>query len=354
VVGTASLALGRYSLLLSHRPYRLYFTSSTLGAFASTIEFLGLGWVMLSVAPSAWGIVLFLGLRLGIKSLMAAPAGIMADRLPRNAIYAWMRVACGIAALAGAFAAAADSVTIAILAISLSAVAHAIDLPAHRALMAQVQPDDMLERGLSFGSSGFHVAALLAPVVALPLATLVGPPAPLLLAAIVFLVASLAAFRIDVEGVRPDDRAPSASHLDAIATALRFVWRTPLVVLLLLATALPGVIDKTIVVMLPSVTDAEHAAFGLVLAAPELGAIVLGLTLAGLQWRFSPWITASSAVLYAGSIAVTSSVGLEIGGIAVGAGLFVAGCAKTALITSALAGIQRTVPPHLMGRIMTV
>lgn len=50
----------------------------------------------------------------------------------------------------------------------------------------------------------------------------------------------------------------------------------------------------------------------------------------------------------------SNMTGVAIGIEAIAVALFLAGCAKTTLITSALAGMQRHVPEHLRGRIMTI
>ena len=127
-------------------------------------------------------------------------------------------------------------------------------------------------------------------------------------------------------------------------------------VALVLATALPSVVDKAVAITLPSQSGGNHHAqtMGFLLAAPELGAIAVGFVLAAVRWQFAPWITVLSAGAYATGIATASFVGLTAGIEAIALALFIAGCAKTTLITSALAGIQRYVPEHMRGRIMTI
>jgi hypothetical protein len=168
----------------------------------------------------------------------------------------------------------------------------------------------------------------------------------------IFFASSLPAFLIPPA---PCNRLPErAAH--EISAALRFVAQTPIVLALIVATTLPSVVDKAVAIMLPSQTGAdEHAqAMGFVLAAPELGAIAIGLLLAAVRWQFAPWITLISAGAYATGIATASLVGVTAGVEAIALALFIAGCAKTTLITSALAGIQRHVPEHMRGRIMTI
>jgi hypothetical protein len=124
----------------------------------------------------------------------------------------------------------------------------------------------------------------------------------------------------------------------------------------LLTITLPSVVDKAIVVALPTHANGdEHAqAMGLVLAAADVGAITIGFALAALRWQFAPWITLASAITYATGIAAASLLGIALGLEAIALALFIAGCAKATLITSALAGIQRHVPEHMRGRIMTI
>lgn len=342
-----------YRTLLSFRSYRLYFASSTLGSFASAVQFLAQGWLMVEIGPAAWALTAFLVVRIGVKSLLAVPAGLLADRVPRSTLYAWMRVGSAVGSLVSAAALLSPfPMLVAITGVAIASAAHAIDLPAHRALQGQVQPDEYLERGLSFGTGGFHIASLLAPIAAFPLAAAFGAPLPLLVSALIFVAASIPAFLIPPKRC---DRIPERASRD-VSAALRFIAQTPMVVVLLLATTLPSVVDKAIAIILPSQTGAdEHArAMGFVLAAPELGAIAIGFLLAAVRWQFAPWITMISAGAYATGIATASLMGVTAGVEAIALALFLAGCAKTTLITSALAGIQRHVPEHMRGRLMTI
>jgi MFS family permease len=342
-----------YRSLLSIRSYRLYFLSSTLGSFASAVQFLAQGWLVLHIGPAAWALTAFLAIRIGMKSLLAVPAGLLADRIPRSTLYAWMRVGSGIGSLVSAGALLTPHpLAVALLGAGIAAASHAIDLPAHRALQGQVQPEEYLERALSFGSGGFHIAALLAPVIAFPLAAAFGAPIPLLISAGIFAVAAVPAFLITPTRC---ERIPAKARHD-VSAALQFVAQTPIVVALVLAMTLPSVVDKAVVVALPSQSGADQHSetMGFVLAAPELGAIAVGFVLAAVRWQFAPWITLVSAGAYATGIATASFVGLTAGVEAIALALFLAGCAKTTLITSALAGIQRHVPEHMRGRILTI
>ncbi len=341
-----------YRQLLSCRPYRLYFASSTLGAFASAVQFLAQGWLIVALAPGATALIAYLVVRLGVKALLAVPAGLIADRVPRSQIYAWMRVLAGVSSLVAVGALFSPyPVVVALVATAIAAAAHAFDLPAHRALQGEVQPPEQLERGLSFGSGGFHIASLLAPIIAFPLASWAGAGAPLMLSALVFFAAAAPAFAITPTKLI---RLPARAHQD-VSSALRYLAGTPAVIALLLATTLPSLVDKAVVIALPSASSAgDHSAFGLVLAAPELGAITIGFVMAALNWRFAPWIPIVSAGGYAAGVTAASFAGLAVGIEMIAIALFLAGCAKTTLITSSFAGIQRLVPAEMRGRIMTI
>ncbi|HXK32702.1 MAG TPA: MFS transporter [Dehalococcoidia bacterium] len=342
---------GAFDLLLSHRPYRLYFASSSMGAFASAVEFIALGWLVVELSPGVLGVAAFFAIRFGAKVLLAVPAGLAADRYPRVTLYASMRVMSGLAALLGAGALlTAWPLEVALLAAGLSAAAHAMDLPAHRALQGDIYPRERLEQAISFGTGGFHIATLLAPIVALPLATVFGPGMPLLVAGAAFFMASMPAFRLPSTRV---ERVAATAKADVLA-AVGFVARTPLVLGLLLAGCVPSVVDKCVTVMLPSSSGNEHGAFGVVLAAPEMGAIAIGFGLAAVPWRFSPWIPAVCGAAYVASVAAVSFAGLAMGPASIGLALFAGGCAKTGLMASAMAGMQRLVPAEMRGRVMTV
>lgn len=351
MIDASTLGGSGYRTLLSHRPYRHYLASSTTGVFASAVDFLALGWLIVSVGPGAWGLAPFLAIRIGVKSLLAVPAGLIADRYPRATIYFQMRMLSGAASLIGVFAALQGSFTIALVAAAVSAVSHAVDLPAHRALQGEVLPDRMLERGISLASGGGHAATLVAPVLAVALGASLGMAAPLGIAAAAFFVSALAASNIPrIPCTKVKERANQE-----VRSALRFVRESPVVIGLLLASAMPPVIDKTIAVMLPSASGGEEGtSFGLVLAASEMGAISIAVAMAAVQWRFSPWIPILSATVYAFGVVAASVAGMTLDAMLIASALFLAGCAKTALMSSSLAGIQRHVPAEMRGRIMTI
>lgn len=344
------LPLAGWNDLLGIRTYRLYITSSTLGAFASTVQFLGLGWLVLEAGETGWALAGFLAVRFGVKAVLAIPSGLAADRYSRPAIYAWMRVASGGASALGAVALLSpDPLALALLATALSAASHAFDLPAHRALQGEVQPDSHLDRAMSFGTSCFHAATLLGPVVAFPLASTLHPSAALSLSAVAFFVAAVPAFGL--RSVRVP--APSAGERRDMPTAVRFVVESPVVLILLIATTLPAVLDKAVAVALPS-QHGSGATMGFVLAAPELGAIAVGLVLTSLNFRFASWVPLASGAAYTAGIVVASLGGYAAGIELIAASLFLAGCAKTTLMTSALAAIQRRVPIEMRGRIFSI
>jgi MFS family permease len=337
--------------LLSYRTYRLYFLSNSTGNFGSTAQFLAQGWLMLVLAPAAWGLLAFLAVRFGAKSLLALPSGVIADRLPRTAIYAWTRVASGCASVValGAFF-LPGGIWILLGATALAAAAHAIDLPAHRALQGDVQPEDDLERGLSMTHSGADIASMMAPVIIFPLGLQFGAGAPLAISALAFFVAAVPAFRLPP--APPVHNAETGGKTDIFA-AVRFVRGAPIVLVLLLAMALPSVIDKAVAVSLPSTSAGDSRLLGFALAAPEVGGILMGFVLTALGWRFAPWIPIASAIAYTTGLIAGISLGLIFGFGLIAPALFLAGCARMALITSALAGIQRHVPHGMRGRVLT-
>lgn len=340
--------------LLGCRPYRLYFASSTLGAFASAVQFVAIGWLAVATGPAGWSLGVFLAVRLGVKALLTIPAGIIADRYSRPKIYAAMRVLSGAASLVAVGSLVSPApFAVAVAAATLSAISHALDLPAHRAMMGDVQPADDLERGLSFGSGGFHIAAMSAPIVAFPLAAAFGIAVPLALSAAAFFLAAVPALRLIP--LMPERAATTNRRAPDVSTALRFLVGTPVVLAMILATTVPAVVDKAVVVALPSTaSNGDQSSLGFVMAAPELGAITFGFFMAAVNWRFAPWIPLVSAGGYAAGVVAASLAGFVVGVEVIAIALFLAGCAKMSLVTSALAGMQRHIPAELRGRIMSI
>jgi hypothetical protein len=136
--------------------------------------------------------------------------------------------------------------------------------------------------------------------------------------------------------------------------ALRFVVASPAVLLPMSLSAVPPIIGKIVQIALPAVSGHEgDGSFGLVLAATELGAICAGLLMAGVNWRFKPSLPPLTAVAYTLAIVAVCSTTLY-GGLALAMALFLVGCTKTALVSTAVAGIHHYAPRRLRGRLMTI
>jgi hypothetical protein len=136
--------------------------------------------------------------------------------------------------------------------------------------------------------------------------------------------------------------------------ALRFVLASPAVLLPMSLSAVPPVMGKIVQIALPAASGHEgDGSFGLVLAATELGAISAGLLMARVDWRFKPSLPPLTAVAYTLAIAAVCSMTL-FGGLALACALFLAGCTKTALVSTAVAGIHHYAPQRMRGRLMTI
>lgn len=306
------------------------------------------GWLAVSWGRSPWFLAVFAASRLGPKVALTLPAGIICDRVRRTRILLgsrWLGVLASLLPLAGF--AAPWPVAWVLAASALAGVAHAFDLPAGRAVLADLTPKDDLDAAVALNSAGFHVSALVGPPLASVLVAGPGRPAALMASAAVLVLAAIAAGTLPA--VRPRRRpAPAASDATGL---VRYLASAPAVILLLLAGSAPSVVDKAVALLLPSMT-AGSGTVSVALLAPELGALLAATLLAVAPVRLGTKALVAAAVTYAVLIGVASRSAQEAETLVAALGF--AGMAKLAINATALARVQHVVPAELRGRVLAV
>ncbi len=235
------------------------------------------------------------------------------------------------------------------IAIALGGAVHSFDLPSGRALLGDVPSDEELPSVIALNNGGSHLAALIGP----PLAFLMGPFG-LLISAVLFGIAAVLTALIDApEPQCHVTQAPSGVKTGA-ASSLRELFEfgrgTPVVTLLLALSLTPGVIDKSVLLLLPSISHGSGAT-SLALLAPEAGALLAAGVLATTPIRIS--LAGILAFAFAYSALLAAALSFSYMPLLLIAGLALAGVAKLAFNTTSQIRIQQAVPGGLRGRVLT-
>jgi MFS family permease len=325
---------GQYSILVA---------SNTLTALGSAMQQLLQGWLAVAWGHSVLFLAVFAVFRILPKVVLTIPAGIICDRVPRVHVLLacrGMNVLASLLPLAGLVL--PERIVWLLLAICLGGALHAFDLPAGRAVLGDVTEKEDLSSVISLSHGGAHLAALIGP----PLAYLLGPPGLLASAGFFFLASLL------IVGLRSQPvirSVPFQGSRTALSEFLKFTLRTPATSTLIVLGILPGLVDKGVPLLVPSVSSGGVTSAALV--APELGAIIAAVTLSLLSVRLNLSAIRLAILGYALLLGMAFRFSYEPELLI--AGLFAAGVTKLAFNTASQTQIQASVPPELRGRALT-
>ena len=277
--------------------YRRYVLGSTLMLLGQQMQAAAVGWDVAIRADPTGHDAKAAALALSWVALVGAvpvvalalPAGHLADRFDRKRLVLGMMVLsglCSVALAAVSYAGASVAWLYAILLVA--STVWAIGGPARSALLAQVVPVDQFANAATWGSSFFQIAAVAGPAVG---AGMIAVGARLHFAAvpIVYLAdtACAAAFVLLLLAVpvRPVERRGEPATLATLLAGIRFVWLNQLI-LATISLDLFAVLLGGAVYLLPifarNVLATGAFGFGLLKAAPAVGAFTMAICLAHL------------------------------------------------------------------------
>ena len=338
---------------LRHRDFRLYCAGQIVSLLGTWMQSVAQAWLVyrLTGSGAALGVVGAAGLLPVLAFGLAG--GMLADRLPRRALFA------GTQLLAAALAAtlAALTLTGAVRAWHVAAVAaalglvHAVEIPTRHALVGNLVPREALPNAVGLNSALFNLARFAGPALA---GLLVrhwgeGPVFALNAASYLAVVAAVAAMSPAADGGARAGRREAPGAL-AYAAGDREV----LCALAVLAAGSLG--GGAYTVVLPLITDrvlgAGPGTLGALMAAAGGGALVGALALAA---RGRPGGLARLARLAAGGVALgLALLALATHPLAAGAATAFLGFCTTSLVASTNAYLQVRVPDRVRGRLMAL
>ena len=274
--------------LLAERDYMLFWCSRWLGTFGSQIQGVTMGWQIyavsrrtLSVGASALNVSL-IGLVTYIPLLLLAlPAGEAADRHDRRGVlmvcYVGELVAVTILVWA-AFAGRA-SVPLLLATAVLFGTSRAFFSPASSALGPMLVPPALLPRSIAFNSLAWQSGSIAGPAVAGLLIAL-SPGAAYVAVVATYVAAATCLWTIR----KPTRPAPQpGSRLELVKEGLAFVWNNKIIfgaISLDLAAVILGGATALLPAFARDVLHVGAQGFGLLRAAPALGATAIGIYIA--------------------------------------------------------------------------
>ena len=348
---------------LKHRNFRFFFFGQLISVSGTWMQSLAQGWLLGTLV--GWDkAVVYIGLLGAVQFLpvlvLGLFGGIIADIWPKRRTVIATQVAAGLLALTLGGLDYFHVVAvwhIFVLAFLLGLI-NAVDMPTRQSFVVEMVGRDDIANAVALNSAVFNGARIVGPAIAGVLIGVLGTALCFTLNGLSYgaVVIGLLAMR-DSE-LMPADRLAVPRSLGAVGAnlgeGLRYVWRTPIVLLAITVIGFVSTFGMNFNVVLPvmaaNVLKVGSNGYGLLFAAMGAGALISALAVATLERPRLRVLLGGGMVLGAAELVLASTTSFPI---ALGA-VFFAGVGAIATAASANSLIQITVPGPLRGRVMSV
>jgi MFS family permease len=343
-----------------HRNYRLFFVGQAVSLVGTWVQQVAQGWLVLTLTNDPFWLGVVAGAQFLPVMVLGLFAGVLADVLPKRQTLLAVQVVMMVLAIALTVLTLTGVVEvwmIIVLALLLGC-ANAVDMPVRQAFAIEMVGARDVGNAVAINSAMFNGARVIGPAVAGLTIGAFGMATAFALNALSFLavIVSLAVMR-DHELHRPRliPRPRSVGAvMENLAEGLRFVRRTPIVLMAVTTVGLTATFGMNFQVVIPPLAQdalgSDAAGFGFLMAASGLGALAaaIGLVLSGKPRPIR--IALGAIVLGVASLLLATSTSFPLSlllMVPVGAGGIV-------MAATANAVIQLAVPDGLRGRVMSV
>ncbi|MEC9463992.1 MAG: MFS transporter, partial [Pseudomonadota bacterium] len=269
-----------------HSSYTRFFFARFLGAFATQILSVSVGWQMYDNT----GNVFYLGL-IGLVQflpslLLILVTGSVADRYNRRAIVSICMIVSAVCAGALLSLTIADAFepTIVFAILVVFGVERAFAAPAVQSLAPNLVPQKDLSNAVAWNSSSWQTASIVGPVAG----GLLYGASPVVAYSVSFAFFAAAAILVFLVNRPPQQRSQKAVTLDTLFAGFRFIFGEKVVLgaisLDLFAVLLGGAV-ALMPVFARDILDLGPWGLGLLRAAPGIGAIIVAIALASFPIR---------------------------------------------------------------------
>jgi MFS family permease len=339
---------------LEVRNYRRYFAGQLISLSGTWMQTVAAVWVILTLTGSGVAVGLTTALQFLPMLLIGAWGGLLADRFPKRRLLMTTQALMMIPA-AGLFAVTATGIVtpwMVYLAVFAFGSLNAIDNPTRQSFVYEMVGPDRVVNAVSLNSVVVQAARIVGPALAGVLIATVGVVPCFALNALTFVAMILALRGMDAGRLHA---APvAARERGAIRAGLRYVRRTPELMVPLALMGLVGTLGFNFQVVLPLLAkfsfESGAMTYAALVSAMAVGSIA-GALVNGHRGRTGPRLIAGGALAFGVSAllaAAMPSLALEIVMLAV---LGAAAVTFAATINSTL---QLAVSPEMRGRVMAL
>ena len=334
--------------------YRRYFAGQLISLSGTWMQTVAAIWVILTLTDSGVAVGLTTALQFLPMLLLGAWGGLLADRIPKRRLLMTTQALMAIPAV-GLFAVTVTGVAtpwMVYLAVFAFGSLNAIDNPTRQSFVYEMVGPDRVVNAVSLNSVIVQAARIVGPGIAGVLIATVGVAPVFALNALTFVAMILALRGMDPQRLHAGPVAPREPG--AIRAGLRYVLRTPELLVPLALMALVGTLGFNFQVVLPLLAKFSFgggaATYAAMVAAMAVGSIA-GALVNGHRGRTGPRLIAGGALAFGASAllaAAMPSLALEIVMLAL------LGAASVTFAATINSTLQLAVTPEMRGRVMAL
>jgi MFS family permease len=349
-----SPALARTFSSLKVPNYRRYFGGQLASITGNWMQTVGEMWLMVKLTGSGSLVGLTAGLQFLPILLFGAWGGLLADRLPKRRVLTYTQLSLAVPALTLFFLAASGAAQpwMVLALVLVRGAVLAIDNPSRQSFVVEIVGPDRVVNAVALNSVVVHSSRILGPALAGGVIALIGIAPCFLVNAFSFLAMFIALRTMnprELQTPKPAERQPGE-----VRTALRYVRRTPELLVPLLMMALVGTISFNFQVLLPLLADftwhGTATTYAMLTAAMGIGSVG-GALAAGARGRVSPKLLIGSSLLFGMAMLLAAAAPtLELQILA----LVPLGAASVTFAAGVNSALQIAVEPTMRGRVMAL
>jgi MFS family permease len=334
--------------------YRLYFAGQVISLSGTWMQGVAQAWLVLDLTGSGTALGLVSSLQFLPVLLFGPLGGVITDRFDkRRILYVTQATAAALAAILGALVATGlvEVWMVYLLAVALGFV-YVVDNPARQTFIHEMVGPEHLTNAISLNSVVVNLARIIGPGLAGILIVTVGLAPCFFINAASYGAVLVMLAAMNPERLRPEAR--SARGAGQLREGLRYVRRTPEVLVPLLMMAVVGTLAYEFQVVLPLLArftfEGDASTYGTMSVMMGAGAVVGGLATAAAGRRPATALAWTAVVFGAIHIAASLAPTLAMTYVA----LLFLGAASIRFLALGNATLQLAAEPAMRGRVMAL
>ena len=340
---------------LRHRNYRLLWFGTLFSSSGQWIQQVTLGWLTYDMTGSAFLLGAVNGAR-SVPLLVLGPfGGVAADRVNKKSLMLMTQAGLMLATAIFATLIVTGRLEVwHIFAFSLATgVGWAFNMPVRQSIVPNVVPRSDLMNALALNAAGFNITRILGPALAGLLIAKFGPGENFYIQSAAYLGVALTVLQLRLP---PIQRAAAASVGANLKEGAAFVWRHPTLRTQMTLALVPVVIALPFISLMPvfarDVLGKGPGGFGLMMAAPGIGAVAATLFIASIPEVKRKGVLLLGAIVSLGVMLMLFSLSRSFPlSLVILVGV---GASQMLYMTTNQTLIQITVPDELRGRVMGI